>query len=124
MNYDNQSHFLASQCLDVSEVKRRYTKENISRRHCSVTYYIPVENGKIRICQKTLCDILKITARRLQILQKKIKFNKSLTDKRGKHCNRPHKISENVIALIKSHIESFPKQESHYSRGKTRTHII
>ena len=75
----------------------------------------------IRICQETVCDILKITSRRLQ---NKIKFNKSLNDKRGKRCNRPHKISENVIALIKSHIELFPKQDSHYSRGKTRTHII
>ena len=61
---------------------------------------------------------MKITSRRLHILQNKVKFNKSLTDKRGKHCNRPHKISENVIAFIKSHTELFPKQESHYSRGK------
>lgn len=35
---------------------------------------------------------------------------------RGKHLVRPHKISDIVLFQLKTHIQSFPKQVSHYSR--------
>lgn len=37
-------------------------------------------------------------------------------DERGLHRNRPHVIQDEVKAQIRVHIESFPSQESHYSR--------
>ena len=40
------------------------------------------------------------------------------TDKRGKHSNRPKKISEEVRHQIDMHIRSFPAMKSHYSRNK------
>nr|CAD7407062.1 unnamed protein product [Timema poppensis] len=119
LNYDNQTRFLAQQCLEILEVQRRTTPEDISRRQCSVKYYLPLSTGKIRVCQKTLCDALCVTPRRLQILQEKMKHNRPLEDKRGKHRNRVNKISDEVTTKIKEHIDSFPKQESHYSRHKT-----
>lgn len=36
----------------------------------------------------------------------------------GKHTNRPHKISEEVIGFIVDHITMFPSEQSHYSRNK------
>lgn len=113
---------LCQQCLDVVDIKRRYVSEDVSRRHCTVKYYLPVQlraGHKVPICQKMLCYILKITPRRLQKLQEKIKYNKPLEDGRGKHLNRPNAIPDNVKNQIRMHIESFPKQESHYSRQKT-----
>ena len=37
---------------------------------------------------------------------------------RGKHANRPNKVPEDVIDLVKKHISLFPKEASHYSRRK------
>lgn len=122
LNYDNQSRMLAQQCMDIVNIKRRYVDEDISRRHCSVKYYLPVENQdipKVQVCQKKLCYVLKITPRRLQKLQEKLKFNEPLEDKRGRHSNRPNAIPNTIKDLIKAHIETFPKQESHYARGRT-----
>ena len=42
-------------------------------------------------------------------------------DLRGKHTNRPHKISEELHQKVCDHIRSFPAQESHYSRNKNPT---
>uniref|UniRef100_A0A6P7F3E6 Uncharacterized protein LOC114324751 n=1 Tax=Diabrotica virgifera virgifera TaxID=50390 RepID=A0A6P7F3E6_DIAVI len=41
-----------------------------------------------------------------------------IPDKRGKHTNRPNKHSEEQIESVKTHIESIPKYQSHYSRAK------
>jgi hypothetical protein len=61
-----------------------------------------------------------LTAKRMQILQTKMKANECLKDKRGSHENRPNKVSDEVRDLVKAHIESFPSQESHYSRVKNK----
>ena len=41
-------------------------------------------------------------------------------DQRGKHSNRPNKLSEDVRQKIHHHIESFRGRQSHYSRDKSR----
>ena len=45
-------------------------------------------------------------------------------DGRGKHRNRPHTVPNSVRALIRSHIGSFPKQLSHYSRKKSEKECL
>lgn len=40
------------------------------------------------------------------------------SDMRGKHKNRPHKLSDESLTLVKEHISSFPSETSHYSRSK------
>ena len=37
-------------------------------------------------------------------------------DQRGKHQNRPHKVSDEVRELVREHIKTFPTRNSHYSR--------
>ena len=37
-------------------------------------------------------------------------------DMRGKHLNRPHQYPQEIVDLIKAHIECFPTMESHYCR--------
>ena len=51
------------------------------------------------------------------MLQDKVKFGRSLKDKRGVHDNRPNKIPDEIRDLVKMHISLFPKQENHYSRN-------
>lgn len=39
---------------------------------------------------------------------------------RGKHCNRPNKISNDLVASANEHIKSFPARESHYFRNENK----
>ena len=41
-------------------------------------------------------------------------------DKRGKHTNRPRKITSVIKQQVKEHIKSFPAMKSHYSRNKNK----
>ncbi|KAG5878112.1 hypothetical protein JTB14_017979 [Gonioctena quinquepunctata] len=53
-------------------------------------------------------------------LTKETKLGQSLPspDKKRRHKNRPHKISDDVINCIVRHINQFPAEQSHYSRNK------
>lgn len=104
----------------MTEPKRRRVAEEVSTRHCTVKYSLMTKNGWFNVCQKYLFNVLSITRRRLQLLVNKIKFNKNISDQRGLHLNRPHKISDFYIDTVKSHILSFPAQESHYSRSSNK----
>ena len=56
--------------------------------------------------------------RRLEVLRKKMPVGLTVPepDCRGKHTNRPTKISEELREKIREHIMSFPTRQSHYSR--------
>lgn len=118
--------FFHHNAIVLDEPKRRVKDEAISRRQCNVRYYLPSENGqeRVRVCQKTICNIFSITPRRLQILMEKLKQTKKVTDGRGLHKNRPHAITDASIAKVRERISSFPKMESHYSRKKTRCEYL
>nr|CAI5830759.1 unnamed protein product [Callosobruchus analis] len=45
-------------------------------------------------------------------------FSAPLLDSRGRHSNRPHKIDQEVKDFVKTHINRFPVDESHYSRNR------
>nr|CAH7751840.1 unnamed protein product [Callosobruchus chinensis] len=94
---------------------RRKVAEAISRRQCTVKYY--VEN--VKVCQKTICNIFGVTSRRIQYLNNKIKEGRDLIDYRGKHVNCPNKMTETDIEKICQHIRPFPLQENHYSRNES-----
>lgn len=40
-------------------------------------------------------------------------------ERRGKHLNRPHRISVEDYRLVDEHLKSIPHKQSHYSRQKT-----
>lgn len=121
MNYNQQTEFLAVNCITLTEPKRRTVEEAVSRRQCTVKYFLQSQDGsKVRVCLKSFCDIFSISPRRMQVLVQKLKNKESdITDQRGQHKNRPHSLTNNTKNLIIDHISSFPNQESHYSRAKT-----
>lgn len=122
--YNEQTFFLES-CLDLCEPKRRVVQEAVSKRQCTVKYFLCISPPtKIQVCQKTLCNILAITRRRIQILVEKLKQKIPLEDQRGLHNNRPHKTTDSVIQSIKDHIGSFPTQENHYSRASSKASCL
>jgi len=73
---------------------------------------------KVSVCKKAFCSLLGIGKSRVERLVKKIQSNEfSPVDKRGKHTTRPNKLSDDRLCKIHTHIESFPKRSSHYSRN-------
>jgi len=85
----------------------------------SVEYQIRDEKGLNRkVCQKAFLLIHGFGKRRLEILRKKMPVGSTVPepDCRGKHSNRPLKVSDELHQKVREHIMSFPAKQSHYSR--------
>lgn len=76
-----------------------------------------VNGKKYQVCKAGLMHIFQVKSTRLRNIQKKMENGDMLPkDMRGLHDNRPHRISEEVKALIRQHIQRFRTYESHYER--------
>ncbi|GBO38214.1 hypothetical protein AVEN_25235-1 [Araneus ventricosus] len=86
----------------------------------SFFYMVKTESETVRVCKTALAAIFSIGRGKIDHIQKLIKTVHSVSplDGRGKHMNRPHKITSDVVSYIEDHIRSFPCEESHYSRTK------
>ncbi|CAG9840815.1 unnamed protein product [Diabrotica balteata] len=77
----------------------------------------------VEICKKAFISIHGIGRRKLAVLQQSLKLTGDAPkDRRGKHTNRPHKLSIEAKSTIKSHIGSFRGRKSHYSMHDTAKH--
>lgn len=99
------------------EKKRKYSKWPTSQRQYSRMYY--VINGAIseQVCKKAFLSIHGVSHGRMErAIQAQVKKGGSPhTDQRGQHIFG-NKTSDDDIELIKQHISSFPRYQSHYSR--------
>ena len=89
----------------------------------SVEYQIRTEKGlNQKVCQKAFVLIHGFGKRRLEVLRKKMPVGSTVPapDRRGKHNNRPLKVSEELHQKVREHILSFPARQSHYSRHDNR----
>ena len=85
----------------------------------SVEYQIRNQKGlNQRVCQKAFLLIHGFGKRRLEFLRKKMPAGSAVpeADRRGKHNNRPRKVSEELHQKVRDHIKSLPARQSHYSR--------
>lgn len=75
---------------------------------------------EIPVCYKGFIAIHGITPRRIQTIQEQLTtYGKVLPDKRGKHKNRPHGLTEETTAKVHEHIQSLRGRKSHYSLKKS-----
>lgn len=75
---------------------------------------------ELPVCKKALCLIHGIGKKRLERIANHLTLSVTpVQDKRGKHVNRKNIIPEPVRNQVREHIESFPKQISHYSRTRS-----
>lgn len=71
---------------------------------------------EIPVCYKAFISLHGITARRIQFVQSSLKLNGRIKkDGRGKHSNRPIKISKETSTKVHSHIKSLRCRTAHYS---------
>ncbi|KAK7874093.1 hypothetical protein R5R35_004637 [Gryllus longicercus] len=119
-DHNKQQNYLLG-LLQVKHVSRRrhgqYNDPAESRRQTTVLYTVPNGNGEIvQVCKKTFCNTFAVSGKRCQLLVKlKQSGNPVYIETRGnRQSNR--KFSDSDRTLVCSHIESFPRYESHYGR--------
>jgi len=119
-NKEKQDTYLCG-LISIKPVQRRRPKEtriNIINRQFSSSYKIRISSKEIPVCKTAFCALFGVGKSVIDRLIKNLKSNiPSPIDCRGKHQNRPNRITEDVLFKINTHINSFPKCESHYSRN-------
>lgn len=112
--------FIARHVRQVAKKQVTITAEQRSRRNYSRQYYFYIRNEKQRVCKTMFLETLNVSETWITTALRKLKDGGSLEeDKRGKHTNRPHKLSPELIDNVKNHINQFPVVPSHYTRKNT-----
>ena len=101
------------------EVSRRYTSKGLSSRRSNTRVYY-MNNGRrdVRVCKAAFLRTHAVTNGRLSRALKVYADNSGSPhpDQRGRHTP-VNKTTDDDIAFVKDHIQSFPKYRSHYSRA-------
>lgn len=116
-NYDVQNAYISGS-IQVKPVQRHYSNASSSRRGNTRLYYMKDGEYSVRVCKSAFLLMHGISngrvSRALQGVAKTGGFPKQ--DQRGRH-EPPNKTSDEDMALIHEHIQSFPSYTSHYSRS-------
>lgn len=101
--------------MDVARPRKNSTKPK-SR---SYRYSVVLDNQQVYVCKSAFCAVYQISRKKVDIIKGKLAAGQSAPSKdaRGRHGNRPHKISDDVELAIIAHINRFPTEQSHYSRN-------
>lgn len=123
---DMQNAYLAGLITVLPIMRRRPRKPEEEARLNEATYKYRVRNivdGSPRdteICRKAFISIHGITKSKVEFIVRGLKQDGSVPkDKRGLHKNRPWRLSQQQLSLIRNHIKSFRGRTSHYSLHDT-----
>ncbi|XP_064079025.1 uncharacterized protein LOC135196261 [Macrobrachium nipponense] len=102
-SYDEQNAYLYG-LIRRHDIQRK--RQPVSeRRTCSYKYYVRIKGKEIQVCKKAFANIHGISDKKIRTLcikhEQNILFPK---DNRGRHQNRPKKVTPELITLIKHHI--------------------
>jgi len=91
-----------------------------AKKHRIVTllYYVTVNHTSTRICKKAFTNLHKITNGKLDHIGRQVAAGLSAPRPhgRGRHSSRPSRCSDDLMSKVCEHINSFPAEDSHYSR--------
>nr|CAH7753491.1 unnamed protein product [Callosobruchus chinensis] len=98
----------------------RERKGALKHKTASYIYSVTKNGTNERVCKDAICALYQIGRKKIDIIQSRLKsgFSAPPLDSRGRHSNRPHKIDQEVKDFVKTHINRFPVDESHYSRNR------
>ena len=125
--YKLQSHELQWQYITrriISNPIKRLTLERKNNRTQTLKYSFPLDGCDIPVCKIYFLNTLKISEQIVYTALEKIKKDQSLTDERGTHLNRPHKMSVTTKKNIMMHINLFPAVDSHYVRKDSKRQYL
>lgn len=86
----------------------RARKDAQLHKQYSYKYFVPYNDKNIQVCKAALQSLYQISRRKIDIIQRKLQSGTLAPslDMRGRHCNRPHKIKDEVKSYVVQHIES------------------
>ncbi|KAF5285274.1 hypothetical protein FQR65_LT13288 [Abscondita terminalis] len=128
-NRNSENRHLAGLISMVPSKRRRSRKseEIANLRSNAFRYKIRIQNEEndgfheLSVCQQAFISLHGITNRRLITIKSGLRREgSSIDDMRGRHQNRPHKLSPEMVKLVEEHIRSFKGRVSHYSLKKSR----
>lgn len=118
---NEQNSYLCGLISIVPVQKRRpkIPSDSSKVRDVSCKYKVrSAENGVVfewEVCRKAFVSIHGITQKKVEYLVNGLKMTGcSPKDQRGKHSNRPHRITSETVDVIKQHINSFNGRGAHY----------
>ncbi|XP_067633255.1 uncharacterized protein [Eurosta solidaginis] len=99
--------------------------EKPRERKFQAAYYVEYEGQRVQVCQKCFLQCFDESASFVKtVLKKKLFYPDSdFFDKRGSGGGK-NKLTDEKIQLVKDHINSFPKYESHYTRRDTSVEYL
>ena len=118
-SHDEQNKYLLGL---ISRSSPKKTKAKANPRAHTFTYSVRLSSGdSVQVCKKIFLTVHAVTKRRVENICAKVVSGVLFSgDGRGKHNKRPNKITGPLKDQIREHINSFPSQESHYSRSSNR----
>ncbi|CAG7824789.1 unnamed protein product [Allacma fusca] len=83
-------------------------------------YKLPIIYAKVDVCQTTFRKTINVSDSQISRIQKRMVECQEIFPRnmRGRHDNRPHRLLDDTIKLIKDHLESYDAVENHYTRNK------
>ncbi|CAG9773407.1 unnamed protein product [Ceutorhynchus assimilis] len=123
-SFDLQNSYLFG-CIRAENKKRSNKKKqmnNVSRRKFTADYLVNIGDEEKKICKTEFLSVHGLQKSRGKVERiLKMKAGGAMVpepDMRGKHNTRHNRYSDEQIQSVKTHIESIPKYQSHYSRAK------
>lgn len=114
---DNEKRYFISQFVKRSEIKRKI--EGFSRRSYTYQYFFERNNARHQVCKKFFLNTLNISSARVYYFFENIQTSEGVPEKIKRGRNRGPNFTEEDLARIREHIESFPCIESHYCRANS-----
>ncbi|KAL0840311.1 hypothetical protein ABMA28_015581 [Loxostege sticticalis] len=110
----------------ISEINPKYQyKKLFNNRKNKHAFYLTINNKKNKVCKTFFKNTLGINDRPIRTVIEKMNSSGIVEpERRGKHENHGTKISNDLLAEVKKHIESIPRIESHYLRKQTTREFI
>lgn len=109
--------------------RSRLSEDNAQYNLSSYAYRVRVScDGKLvdtPICIKAFISLHGISTKRVQTLRESLSnMNIIPIDKRGKHTNRPRKLSDEINNKVVDFLKSLKGRKSHYSLNDSKKNIF
>lgn len=107
--------------VPIKQRRPRQPEQNALLHDASFRYRVRILNmegniEEVQVCKKAFIALHGIGRKKLEVLQTSMKMTgEAPKNRRGKHNNRPHKLSDATRSSIRNHIKSFKGRKSHYS---------
>lgn len=104
----------------TKQEKKKCTVKGESRRNFTINYKLPKLDSQVSVCKKLFINTLGISEKMIRTALEKKKHTGMLeSEKRGGRVQVLREKDETLRAAILSHINRFPRMESHYCRLST-----